>query len=437
MTLIRRAPAFLASLLIAAAIVAVAVLVLRSTRDAPPAGIAEQAAGDPRSASATIERAQAVLADHPDDAAALSALAESSLVRLRETGDPSWLTRADEAARRALAADPRRFAAMDALGSLSLTRHRFAEALDWSRRSLAVAPGRVAPIAIAADAQIELGRYDQGFAAVQRRMELRPDLPSYSRASYAAELRGDRRMAIRLMTLAAGAGAIGSPDRAFALVQLGLLRFGQGDLDGAEHEMRAALAERPGDAPATAGLARVLAARGELDRAAELYSRAIDLVPLPEYPAALADVHRAMGRPDLVRDDLALVEAMQRLLAANGSVVDLDAALIRADARRPAPADVAFARRAWRSRPGVIGDQVLGWVLTRAGQCAEGNRYATRSLRLGTRDALMLFHAGMAAACAGDAPAARRRLSAALSLNPAFSVRWAPVARRELRRLGS
>ena len=435
MTLIRRAPAFLASLLIAAAIVAVAVLVLRATRDAPPAGIAEQAAGDPHSASATIERAQAVLADNPDDAPALTALAESSLVRLRETGDPSWLTRADEAAHRALAADPRRFAAMDALGSLSLTRHRFAEALDWSRRSLAVAPGRVAPIAIAADAQIELGRYDQGFAAVQRRMELRPDLPSYSRASYAAELRGDRRMAIRLMTLAAG--AIGSPDRAFALVQLGLLRFGQGDLDAAEHEMRAALAERPGDAPATAGLARVLAARGELDRAAELYSRAIDLVPLPEYPAALADVHRALGRPDLVRDDLALVEAMQRLLAANGSVVDLDAALIRADARRATPADVAFARRAWRSRPGVIGDQVLGWVLTRAGQCAAGNRYATRSLRLGTRDALMLFHAGMAAACAGDAPSARQRLSSALTLNPAFSVRWAPVARRELRRLGS
>jgi tetratricopeptide (TPR) repeat protein len=437
MTLIRRAPAFLASLLIAAAIVAVAVLVLRATRDAAPAGIAERAAGDARSASATIERAQAVLADHPDDAAALSALAESSLVRLRETGDPSWLTRADQAARRALAADPKRFTAMDALGSLSLTRHRFAEALDWSRRSLAVASGRVAPIAIAADAQIELGRYAQGFAAVQWRMELRPDLPSYSRASYAAELRGDRRMAIRLMTLAADAGAIGSPDRAFALVQLGLLRFGQGDLDGGEREMRAALAERPGDAPATAGLARVLAARGELARAAELYSRAIDLVPLPEYPAALADVHRAMGRPDLVRDDLALVAAMQRLLAANGSVVDLDAALIRADARRPTPADVALARRAWRSRPGVIGDQVLGWVLTRAGRCAEGDRYATRSLRLGTRDALMLFHAGMAAACAGDPAAARRRLSAALSLNPAFSVRWAPVARRELGRLGS
>jgi tetratricopeptide (TPR) repeat protein len=431
-------PTTLLAVLAAVVVFAVTAWVLSETRGDPPASAsAPSAAGFPRGAEGTIERAQAVISDHPRDAAALSALAEASLVRQRETGDPSWLTRADEAARRALAADPRRFTAMDALGGLALTRHRFAEALSWSRRSLAAAPGRVAPIAIAADAQIELGRYAQGFAAVQRRLELRPDLPSYSRAAYALELQGRRAQAIRLMSLAVGAGAVGSPDRAFAQVQLGLLRFGQGDLDGAERQMRAALAERPGDAPATAGLARVLAARGRLDPAAELYSRAIDLLPLPEYPAALADVHRALGRPDAIREDLALAAAMQGLLAANGSVVDLDVALIRADARRPTPADVALARRARDSRPGVIGDQVLGWVLTRAGRCAEGDRYATRSLRLRTRDALMLFHAGMAASCAGRADVARERLSRALALNPAFSVRWAPVARRELARLSA
>ncbi len=432
---LKNAPSFLIALLAAVAVGAVVAVVMAQTRGEPPASVSEPAAGAARSAEDSVARAQAALADDPGDPAALSALAEASLVRLRETGDPSWLTRADQAARQALSADPRRFTAMDALGSLSLTRHRFAEALSWARRSLAVAPGRVAPVAIAADAQIELGRYAQGFAAVQRRMELRPDLPSYSRASYARELQGDRAGAIRLMSLAVGAGALGSPDRAFAQVQLGLLRFGGGDLAGAEREMRAALAERPDDAPATAGLARVLAARGDLEGAAALYSRAIDLLPLPEYPAALAGVHRALGRDDAARDDLALAEAMQELLAANGSAVDLDVALIRADARRPSAADVALARRARLARPGVIGDQVLGWVLTRAGLCAEGDRYATRSLRLGTRDALMLFHAGMAAACAGDRASAQARLSQALELNPAFSVRWAPVARRELARL--
>lgn len=433
---LKNPPTFIFALLVAVAVFAVTTVVLTQTRAEAPASASEPTVADyARSAQGTIQRAQAALAGDSDDPAALSALASASLVRLRETGDPSWLTRADEAARRALAADPKAFAAMDALGSLSLTRHRFAEALSWSRRSLAVAPGRVTPIAIAADAQVELGRYPQGFAAVQRRLELRPDLPSYSRASYARELRGDRRGAIRLMTLALGAGALGSTDRAFAQVQLGLLRLGVGDLDGAEREMRAALAERPDDAPATAGLARVLAARGQLERAAELYSRAIDVLPLPEYPAALAEIDRALGRADAVRDDLALVQAMQDLLAANGSNVDLDLALIRADTRPATAADIALARRARQARPGVIGDQALGWVLTRAGRCAEGDRYATRSLRLGTQDALMLFHAGMAASCAGRQGAARERLSRALELNPAFSVRWAPVARRELARL--
>ena len=175
-----------------------------------------------------------------------------------------------------------------------------------------------------------------------------------------------------------------------------------------------------------------MAARGDLQGAADLYSQAIDAVPLPEYPAALAEVDRALGRADAAREDVALVGVMQRLLAANGSDVDLDLALIRADTRTPTAADIAIARRAHASRPGVIGDQVLGWVLTRAGRCAEGDRYATRSLRLGTRDALMLFQAGMAASCAGRADVARQRLSAALELNPAFSVRWAPVAEREL-----
>ena len=431
MTLMSRLPAPLLAGIVAAVVFAVTVAVLMQTRGAPPARIADAPPAAARTTEGTIAQAQAVLADDPGNVPALSALASASLDMARTTGDPSWNTKADEAARRALALDPRNFEAMDDLGSLALTRHRFADALHWARRSLAVAPTRVAPVGIEADALIELGRYEEGFAAVQRRLELRPDLPSYSRASYALELQGERAQAIALMRLAVDAGAGGSEARAWTRVQLGLLLFGGGDGAGAEHEMRAALAERPGDARATAGLARVTAARGDLAGAAELYSRAIDTVPLPEYPAALAEVDRVLGRTGAERDDIALVGAMQDLLAANGSDVDLDIALIRADTRRPTAADIDLARRAHAGRPGVIGDQVLGWVLTRAGRCAEADRYATRSLRLGTRDALMLFQAGMAASCAGRSEVARERLSAALALNPDFSVRWAPVARRE------
>jgi tetratricopeptide (TPR) repeat protein len=432
MSILHRIPAPLVAAAAALAVLAGAIALLLSSRSVSPRAAAEAVPAAPRTAQAVIDRAQAVLADRPGDAAALGALASASLDQARATGDPSWLSTAERAARRALRADPRDFGAMDDLGSLALTRHRFGQALAWSRRSLAVAPTRVAPVAIRADALIELGRYGAGFAAVQRRLALRPDLPSYGRASYVLELQGDRAGAIRLMEMAVAAGGTGTEGRAWAQVQLGLLRLGGGDAAGAEREMRAALAERPGDARATAGLARVRAARGDLAGAAALYSRAIDAVPLPEYPAALAEIDAALGRTRAARQDLALVDAMQRLLAANGADVDLDAALARADTRVPTAADVRLARRARAARPGVIGDQVLGWVLTRAGRCAEGDRWATRSLRLGTRDALMLFHAGMAASCAGRPGVAAQRLRAGLALNPAFSVRWAPVARRAL-----
>jgi tetratricopeptide (TPR) repeat protein len=433
---VSRLPTPVLAALAALAVLAVSVAVLMHMRgSSPAASTSAPTTAIPRTTEATISQAQATLADDPDRLSALNALAGASLDRARQTGDPTWNTTATEAAERALAVDPRSFDALDVMGTLALTRHQFRDALVWAGKSLAVAPARVAPLGVRADALIELGRYREGFATIDRRLGLRPDLPSYSRASYARELQGDRVSAIALMGLAVDAGGPGTESRAWTRVQLGLLRFGSGDLDGAEREMRRALSERPGDARATAGLARVMAARGRLDRAAALYSRAIDRVPLPEYPAALAEIHLAQGNGAAAREDLALVAAMQKLLAANGSNVDLDISAIDADFHTPAPADIALARRGRAARPGVIGDQILGWVLTRAGRCAEGDRMATRSLRLGTRDALMLFQAGMAASCAGHAEAARVRLSAALALNPAFSVRWAPVARRELARL--
>lgn len=434
----KRPPTFVTGILVALVALATTVTVLAAGRGSEPSSAAAPAPAPAASRAAVdpIAKATAAVAADPRSAPALAGLAGASLARFRDTGDPSWNTRGARAAARALRRDPRSFDALDALGSVALTRHRFRDGLRWAARSLRVAPDRVAPVGIRADALIELGRYREGFAAVERRVGLLPDLPSYSRASYVRELIGDRPGAITLMGLAVEAGGFGSESRAWSRVQLGLLRLGGGDLAGAEREMRTALQERPKDPRATAGLARVLAARGRLDEAAVLYGVAIDRLPLPEYPAALAEIELARGDPAAAREQLALVGAMQQLLRANGSAVDLDLALIEADFGRPDAADIARARRARAARPGVIGDQILGWVLTRAGRCDEGYRLARRSLRLGTRDALMRFHAGMAARCAGDRPAARRLLGEALRLSPDFSVRWAPVARRALSELG-
>jgi hypothetical protein len=87
----------------------------------------------------------------------------------------------------------------------------------------------------------------------------------------------------------------------------------------------------------------------------------------------------------------------------------------------------------------------LGWALTRAGQPAEGLRWSVRALRLGSRDALFLLHAGVAAEQAVKlAPQAagaklrreaHRYLAASLASHP--PPYWAAKARAALRRARS
>jgi hypothetical protein len=97
---------------------------------------------------------------------------------------------------------------------------------------------------------------------------------------------------------------------------------------------------------------------------------------------------------------------------------------------------VTLARRAWSRAPSVRSADALGWALTRDGHPRAGVRWARRAPRLGSRDAMMLAHAGLAARAAGDRADARRWLRAALASNPRFSALHAPRAARALRELG-
>lgn len=393
---------------------------------------AAAAARGPQTAQEQVDAAQAVLRSDRDNEDALANLAKASLTRARETADSNWYRRAGTAARGALAGNPRNVLALEAAGTLANARHRFADAIGPATKALRFAPDRFAGLEILTDAQIELGRYREGFATAEKRLRLRPDLASYSRASYVAELRGERDLAIALMGQAVDASRPGSGDRAWALVHLGLLRLGGGDLDGARRQMRAARTSAPNDPTALAGDAHVRAVSGQLAEAAALYRRALDVQQVAGYASSLAEIESVRGNAAEAERYLALAREIDGREVSNGVQLDIDQAAVEADFTLPDVALVAKARRGHAARPGIIGDDALGWVLTRAGSCDEGLRYARRSLRLGTRDATMFFHAGMAAKCAGKPVEAARYLTQATELNPRFSVRWAGTARATL-----
>jgi len=86
-------------------------------------------------------------------------------------------------------------------------------------------------------------------------------------------------------------------------------------------------------------------------------------------------------------------------------------------------------------RKDVYGYDTLAWALYRDGRPTDAAPYARRALALGTRDAKLLFHAGLIDQANGDSARAKDELEQALDLNPHFSVLLEQEARQTLAQL--
>jgi tetratricopeptide (TPR) repeat protein len=368
--------------------------------------------------------------ENPTDAQALVLLGYAYQQRWRETADASTLPRSEAALRRAQRLDPGDALAVTGLGSLALIRHDFRGALALGRRAQHLAPSSARTYGVVGDALIELGRYEEAFRAFERMVALRPSVASYARIAYARELLGDLRGARQAMQLAADAAYGQREPAAWANVELAKLDLRSGRVGRAERHLRYAQRLLPGYVYASEQLARVEAARGNVSRAIRHARRAAAAVPLPQFVALLAELYDRVGRRRDALEQVATVRAIDRILVANGVRTDVESVVFDADHQLGLPTLVARSRAARVERPSILGDDALAWALARTGRCDEARRWSDRSLRLGTRDALLFFHRAEIERCSGNPLAARGWARKALALDPAFSVRWAPVARR-------
>lgn len=358
-----------------------------------------------------------VVRGDPDNFDAAASLGLLYLQKARESGDPANYGQAEALFAQALARDPQHLPALIGQGSLLLSQHRFAEALTVGERARGVQDGLARVYGVIADAQVELGRYDEALESVQRMVDLRPDLASYSRVAYMRELFGDPEGAIEAMQMAVDAHGPTAENTEWTRVQLANLHFGTGDLATAEALYTTSLERLPGYVHALAGLARVRTAQGRPAEAVPLYTQAIATMPLPEFVIALGELHEAMGDDAAARQQYALVGAMQRLFQAQGADVDMELALFEAD-HGDATQAVELARAAYARRPGIRGAEALAWALHRAGQSDAARPLIEEALQLGTWDAALYARASLIARAQGDAAAAEAFLAQSTAISP-------------------
>lgn len=365
-----------------------------------------------------IAQLQMRLQRAPTDANGYAQLGIAWLQHIRLTGDTSLYARAQGAIDRALTLDPHNNDALAARGALALALHDFSGALMWADRLIAENPYRAAAFGIRTDALVELGRYDEAVAALQKMVDLRPDIESYSRVSYLRELHGDVDGALLAMEMAVSSAVPGGEPWLWALTHLGNLHRSQYALNEAEAAYRQVLAQRPDYAPAIAGLAQVMAAQGDPQGAIEQLIPLTARLPLPEYLVLLGELYAVQGDEANAQAQYDLVRVVQQLNAAAGMTIDLELATFEAVHGRSAPEALAQAEAAYAVRPTIYAADTLAWALYRNGRNEEAWGYSEEARRLGARDAVLHFHAAEIAAALGDPVSADEQLTQALAINP-------------------
>ncbi|HEX3427527.1 MAG TPA: tetratricopeptide repeat protein [Candidatus Limnocylindrales bacterium] len=366
------------------------------------------------------------LVAHPTDFVAAEQLGESQIELARATGDLGAYVAAGQSLDTAIGLYADMPAALAFKGVVLVSLHRFDEARRLAETVLAEHPDDPTALATLGDASLELGSLDAATRAYDRLAKTAPSAAASVRLGHLAFIRGDTATALAhaRAAVAQAAEEEAAGERAgFYSYQLADTLIATGNRQEAEHAYRDAIAHDPHSFLAHAGLGRALAADGRLDDAIKELSAAIAIVPQPDSLARRADLYtirNASGDAARAEKDRRTVLAIAQLATAAGNVYDRTLSLYLANHGLETARAVELATKELEIRKDVYGYDAIAWALLADGRATDANRAIQTALAVGTKDAKILYHAGMIALAIGDNAQAKAQLSAALALDPSF-----------------
>ena len=418
-----------------------------TAQQAPVAPAAARLASDADATEGAIRFLEARVKLDSEDHIAYNKLAAYYLQRMRETGSITYLDLAAKSATASLNVLPpeHNTDGLTQKAQVEYAEHNFAGALDDAKRLSELDPGEGYPFYIIGDSLIELGDYDGARSAYSQMKAISsgyggiPSVAMKQRLARQAELHGDTDQATRLLTEALSAAlALPVPPRetvAWCRWRLGEIAFSIGDYETAEKHYRDSLTTFPDYFRALAGLGKVQAARGDMDGAIKSYEQAVAIIPDPTFLGPLGDLYKITGKEKQAAAEYALVEQIAHLSTLSGVLYNRQLALFYADHELKPDDAYQNAAREYEQRHDLYGADAVAWTALKSGRLPEAQQSIKEALKLGTRDARIMYHAGMIARAAGDKASARKYLESALKLNPQFDPLQSPIAEASLKEL--
>ncbi len=383
--------------------------------------------------TAEVRNALDIIEKMPDAALGYNRLAVAYIRTARETGDFSLNSKAETAVKRALQIDENSFEAQKINASLLLTFHRFDEALEVGTELQQKYPTDSFFYGVLTDANVELGNYEQAVENVQKMVDLRPDMSSYSRVSHVRSLHGDSEGAIEAMTTAAKiADPADKEAQAWCLVRLGEEYFKIGNYEKAEKQFDEALKIFPKYYLALAAKGKIIAAKGDFANAVNYYQSAAQKIPLTETAIQLGNLYAKSGYPENAEKQYELAELIEKNF---GNTDQRRLALLWADRDLKLVEALEIAKKEHELRKDIFTADIYAWCLFKNGNFQEAKAASDEAMRLNTKEAQFFYHAGMIESELGNQKKAKELLQKALKLNPSFDVLQAEKAKSKLAQL--
>ncbi len=370
-------------------------------------------------AERSMAQAQKLIDKDPKDFEAYNALALALSRRARETSDVAFYARAEDTLQKSFAISADNFDGERIHVWLLLGKHEFAAALDAARKLNQRMPDDVMVYGFLADANVELGNYNDAETAAQWMLDLKPgNMPGLTRAAYLRELFGEIDGSLELMNMAFDSTPPTEvEDGAWILNQMAHLKLATGNLQEAESLAQKALTMFPGYHYARGNLAKVRIQQKRYSEAVELLKQRYQSAAHAENLFELAQALQLAGQTEEAGRAFAEFERKSLLETNRADNSNHELIFYYADyANQPLKA-LEVAQREYARRRDVFTLDGYAWALHLNGRNEEARQQINIALAVGIRDARMLRHAGEIALATGDRAGAEGYLRQSADLN--------------------